>query len=311
LSGELAAARAFLKAGNTAAAIAHAERILVKEPDDYGANWLIVDVLHKGDKFKELEAHVLRWLQHDPKASHAHFYLIICHVHRRKKKRVDQLIAEFKLAFPYLTGDIETLYSIRELHFGSQSTGFKLLADQAARRGQEGNENFYRARMAQSKDQMFLAYRKFEEAFEHGEREPVVLITLAELSLLTLRLGKVRKYAHLTLLKDPQNTKAKELKFMSWAVLFPPFFLGHLFVLVQNLFDGAVAPLFSIAILPVTLPVWFGAFFLLALPMEALGVPLLATALCTFGWVCYMPFIGTISRLFGGGRNPRVRLKDY
>jgi hypothetical protein len=312
MSGQIAAAKAYLKAGNTSAAISQVQEILKSDPSHSGALAVMSEALLKDDRYTELVNLSLRWLELDPKDPNPYAQLMHCYMRLNEKAKCLSTLKDFESTFPHLKDEIEMMSGHVEARFGSAKAGFGKLIKANKQRGNSDNATFFEGMSALADESNFKAYRKFEEIYDNGERNPVVLQMLARLSFFTFRFENTRKFARLTLRQNSQSTVAKELMILSWAVLFPPFFVAHVFLMVLSwLASKSKSHLLPVIVLTLTFTIWMIFPLAVLASMASIGVPPVATLGFMLGWVCYAPNVGLVSRLMGGGKKPEIALRDY
>jgi tetratricopeptide (TPR) repeat protein len=309
MNGDVAAARAFLEAGNTKLALDHVEKVLTERPDAREALEVYCDILLKLDDLVKLEKVAVDWIGKRPTDPMPYLSLLVCYARRDDKKMASALLEHFKSAFPHNAEDVKLMEALYQTRFGDKQSGYTQLAKSAGERGDKRNEFTYSAYVALAKANLSEAIKEAEYARRTGETTPENAALLAMLNFRIFRFEKCTMYARMALKDRPNMPIPLELTVLSWLVLFPPFFLAHagLALLTYLGRSGAASAIALVVAIPLSVP----AFGLTEMIMRQIGLGGWPTAILIVAWAFYAPYIGSVAQWLYGGKPKDVELADY
>lgn len=235
-TGQIAAARAFLEAGNFKLALAHAEKALQDDVDDTGAMDVYCDAQLKLKNFPAVETAAIDWIAKHPQDGRPYVSLLVCYAARKDKTLAKSLLGHFRSANPHDAEGIKLLDAAYALKFGDQTEGLSGLADIARDGGDAIQEQFWAARSFMSDGDFAAAYAAATDALRLGADDADAHYSVAFTSYRTLRLIKALRHANVALARNPAFAEARELRIWIMAAFFPPFFLA------LALFKAVMAP---------------------------------------------------------------------
>lgn len=309
MNGDIAAARAFLGAGNTKLALEHAEKALTQNPGFPPALDVYCDILLKLERYKALEAAALDWVGKHPQDARPYTSLLLCYAQRKDRKLARALVDHFKAANPHNARDIEFFEAAYQTKFGDVQEGFAQLAKAANAQGDKRSEFTLSAYAALAKANLGEAIKEAEFARRTGEATPENAALLAMLNFRTFRFAKCRMYARMALKDRPQMPIPLELMVLSWAVFLPPFLVAHAMLALLTYINRSTIAFVLVLMMGTTAsaPI-LGLVQFLMRPFGLDGWPSL---LLLLAWIFYAPCIGVIAGRIYGGKPKDVKLADY
>jgi tetratricopeptide (TPR) repeat protein len=311
MNGDIAAARAYLKAGNSNRALELVEQVLKLDPYSNQALEAHCNILFTINAFDKLQSVAASWLSREPGNIVPSFHLLLCHIHRKDKRAARVTIDNFRIATPN-PEEVDLVESIYEAKFGNTTEGFSTLAKSFGEAGDKGVEHQFKSYAALANADIRGAIQQAELGRQAGDCSASTLARLSMLYFRALRFGKSRECARLALKIDPTLPIPRELLILSWVVLFPPFLIGHLaLTLTTNTrhwtsMFGNRAFFYALGV-----PVVVLVLVLLDKSLGAIGVPVSKLALLSIAFILYSPFIGSVTKLVYGWRKSTVKLNDY
>jgi len=323
IDGKIAAAQAFLKAGNTRLALKYVEDAVAESERDPQALEVYCATLLALKRFAEMEKVALDWLARNPMSIGAACNLIGSRVRLGKKKEARAALAALREARP--EAEITALHfqNLIESTFGDKAAGFER---ESALHGDTAFGHKMASFAAHERYDLSEAIREGEIALKMGEDAASFFSYFATIHYRAFKFAKARDYARMALKKQPGMAIPTELLILTRLVFFPPFFFAHLFVWMwfeHQRFQSAVRkkPLLLLTGFPALAAKTSGAALIIPLLIpflcfvsERFGVDPLTSALvfagCMFVFSVYSSFIGVIARLAGTER-PELRVMDY
>lgn len=313
-NSQIAAARAFLAAGNFKQAITHAEEVLRKDPYDEGALAALGDTLVQTGDHARLETMSVDWLGRQPDASYPHLFLFFCYMQRGDEKLARALLDHYRTACPGATKDHAMFEATFQAKFGKAEEGLDTLANIYAADGDNRSAFKFNSLAALKRQNLSEAILEGEFARRSGDASAKHLGYMAMLCFRALRFAKCRDYARQALAAEPGMDIPRELQVLSYVVWFPPFLFGHAVMYLLTGVSGPLQRFIAFALLwGAGLPALVFTHYLLTLALAPLGLrpgAMIVVGLA-FAYAMYMPFIGTLSRLLNGRANKEVQLADY
>jgi tetratricopeptide (TPR) repeat protein len=314
MHSKIAAARAFETAGNHAQALKQIEEVLAEQPQNNNALDVYCDVMRHLGRAKETQSQVEQWLARAPSDIRAAMNLLAIFVEQRDKRNAKMLLATFEQSSKD-PDNIELFRACYNTRFGNSDEGFQGLAAHYGKSGDKAGALRSTASAAVRQERLLKAYVLGEAAVQAGDRSAGALALMSMLAYRTFRFSKCRFYAREALKADPTLPIPRELIWMSWVVLFPPFLLAQALLFILSLFPKnnsgyivALAVTFPL-VTPVVAP--FVALCSWLLSLVGLDLGFFKTFLLTIGFALYQPFIGRVSPYLKGGRKRNVKLGDY
>lgn len=309
---QIAAARAFLEAGNFKLAIKHAEEVLQKDPENSRALEVLGDTLLKTNEHQRLEELSVSWLGRDPSAGPPHMFLFFCYLQRKDQKMARALLDHFSTACPGNKREIDMFEAAFKTKFGKPEEGFDSLARIYAADGDKRSAFKFNSLAALKRQNLSEAITEGEFARRSGDVSAGHLSYLAMLCYRTFRFAKCRAYARQALAADRSLDIPRELIVLSYLVWFPPFLIGHAAMyLLTGASNGLQRFIAGIGLWFLGLPALVFSYYVLNVLLSALHLPNWTNVALVFGYALYMPFIGTLSRLLKGRVKTEVTLGDY
>lgn len=315
MSGKVAAARAFLTAGNTKRALEYLEEALKDDPEDSAALDAYCDTLRNLERFEDVERIARDWLARSPNNGHAHVQLIVTLFSRSNARGARLAMDAFREAVPWDLNSHNYLETIYQARFVDAPKGLDSLAERARRDGDKKTEFRFASYAAAKRNNLDDAIMEGEFARRTGEDSAEHAAYLAMLYFRTFRMGKCRKYAREALTKKPGAPVPTELICLSWLVLFPPFFVAHLCMLIWTKWSSGSFGGFILGLLLAVIAILLVVITYNYMPplMARMGLPYNADAsLWLFiAWGLYFPLIGAVATLFTQRKPKEIRLSDY
>jgi hypothetical protein len=125
---KIAAARAFLEAGDTRLALQHADEVLRQEPENPHALAVHADTLLKLADFARLETLAVDWIGRAPWAPEPHAYLFACYMKRGDRRMARSLLDHFRSIHPGPSKQRDHFEAAFETRFGTPAAGPDRLA---------------------------------------------------------------------------------------------------------------------------------------------------------------------------------------
>lgn len=319
--GKLAAARAYLSAGNLDLARKHAEAVLRENPGHAEALDVLCAVFTRQNEPDLLERTALDWMARDPAAYGPHFHLMELYINRREAGLARQLIAHYRSQRPGETLHQEFLAAQYEARIENRASGWDRLARAEESRGNTAAALRCRTLAAARRGKVALAIRNGEAARRHGPVNARFLLLLAEIYYRGFRFARCRAAARAALAMQPGLAAPRELIFLSWAVWFPPFLLMHavnfLAITARGLTGSkqAMRGVYALLMIGMILPISHSATDALAIT----GLPILSDVrinavslfIAMFGFAYYNSRLGAITRMIRGQRRASIELVGY
>lgn len=313
MSGNIAAARAFLSAGNTKLALAQLEDILADDPQDPDALDAYCDTLREAGPDADALRIARDWIARAPQDQRAHIQLIVGLMRSNDRKGTRKAIDAYRDFAPWDVDALDWLETTFEARFGDQAKGLKALAERMARSGDRKNEFRFASYAAEKRSDLPEAIIEAEYARRTGDDSPELAAYLAMLCFRAFRFSKCRKYAREALSKRPGMPAPTELIYLSWLVFFPPFLFAHLCLYVLDRLRRMsgwgrliLVPVVYVAGVPT-----MAIFFSLAGALKPIGLGRPAMFVLFLLFVLYEPFIGLIATLLQSRRPKAIELTDY
>jgi hypothetical protein len=204
---------------------------------------------------------------------------------------------------------LESAYQVR---FGKADEGFAHLAKQAAREGNKPMEFKFGSLAAVKRSNLSEAIQEAEFARRSGDSSAETAALLSMLCFRTLRLGKCRSYARLALQANHDQPIPRELLVLSWLVLFPPFLLAHLCLMVITYVQKSTkfAILLALALFFAGAPIILAVFWVTSGLMMPLGLDGWPTYALFIAFCLYSPYIGSVAKLLTR-RRKELKLSGY
>lgn len=311
MSSRIAAAKAFLDAGNAARARSEIETALRDNPHNAAARDVYCWVLREQEQWDALEATAREWLSWDPASARAYAHLLIRLKVGRRSKDAKKLREQYLKAITDPDG-LKMLDSVYQVCFGDAADAYSRLSTEAAASGDFKSSFQFASKAALFRANLSEAVTEAEFARRTGDNSAKNFERLSMLSFRLLRFSKCREYARLALQADPTSTLPRELIVLSWISYFPPFVMGNALVYLFN-WIGRMNTFLVVAgsyLLGPFLLVF--AYWVLTVIAAVLYLPpgvVIGMALAYFAYVAF--FIGTVSRLLFRSAMKSVQLKDY
>ena len=313
MSGNVAAARAFLSAGNTKLALAQLEDILADDPQDAGALDAYCDALREAGRDADALRVARDWIARAPRDQSAHIQLIASLMRGNDGKAARKAIDAYRDVAPWDVDALDWLETTHEARFGNQAKGLRTLSQRFARKGDHKTEFRLASYAAEKRSDLPEAIIEAEYARRTGDDSPELAAYLAMLCFRAFRLSKCRQYARDALQKRPGMPAPTELLYLSWIVFFPPFLVAHLCLYIFDRLRRMSAwgrliwiPVVYMLGLPTAT-----LFFSLAGILKPIGVGRPAMFVLFLLFVLYEPFIGLIASLIQSRRPKEIQLTDY
>jgi len=169
---QIAAARAFLEAGNFKLAIKHAEEVLQKDPENSRALEVLGDTLLKTNEHQRLEELSVSWLGRDPSAGAPHMFLFFCYLQRKDEKMARALLDHFSTACPGHKREIDMFEAAFKTKFGKPEEGFDSLARIYAADGDKRSAFKFNSLAALKRQNLSEAITEGEFARRSGDVSP-------------------------------------------------------------------------------------------------------------------------------------------
>ncbi len=304
-AGQIAAARAFLEAGNFKLALDHAEKALQDNVDDPAALDVYCDAQLKLKNFPAVETAAIDWIAKYPQDGRPYVSLLVCYAARKDKTLAASLLGHFRAANPHDAEGIKLLDAAYALKFGDQTDGLAGLADIARDGGDAIQEKFWAARSFMSDGDFSAAYAAATAALHLGADDADAHYSVAFTSYRTLRLIKAIRHANIAMARNPALAEARELRIWIMAAFFPPFFLA------LALFRAIMAPGGMMNQIEIALLIGLPAYAAVSTQRHfgiAVGWPLAASVLAFF--IAQVLF-GKASSLMAKRQAAPVQLKPF
>ena len=310
-SGLIAAALAFIEAGNYRLAEQHITTVFATDPIDSEACEAWCKLLTRQKKFAELEAFPEAWIGRDGRNYLAYFNLAGSYIVRKDRKKATVALAQFRERFPILIQVHSALQSMLEANCAKDASDYDSMI--ALYKSANDHKNVLRlqSQAAYHRSDFSMAVHLGDQSWGDGYTETSFASYMAMLCFRSFRFGKSRHYARLALRAEPGHAVAKELLILSRLVWFPHFLITHalLFALAQvNCRREFVAPVGILGILVAYLLV----FTRIGWPSDPLASWIAwSTMMFTVLYCLYTPFIGTIAAFVHRHAPPTIRLTKY
>lgn len=310
-SGNIAAARAYLAAGNFKLAEQHIKAVLATNPSNNEACDAWCQLLRSRKKFAELEDFAKTWIGRSGRNIIAYSNLFISFVARKDRKNATAVFAQFRELFPNQIPFHAVMESALETNFGEDASSFDAVIKLSQASNDQKNLFRFQSQAAFRRSNFTEAVRLGDKAWQAGYKETSFASYMAMLCFRSFRFAKSRDYARLALLADPSHAVARELLVLTRLVWFPPFLLAHGFLLLCARYESKRE--IGVAVWGVFMPL---TLFLITAPPALLPpsiqkATILSAVILMTIYSLYFPFIGQFAAFINRRRPPIVRLSDY
>jgi len=308
-SGTIAAARAYVDAGNFRLAERHLKTALAADPDNRDACEAWSHLLTKKKKFAELEPFAKSWIGRVGQSEPAYTYLFGSYVAREDRKNATAVMERFRELFPEQVQQYLAFQRLLDANCGKEASGLDSTIEAFQSVGDQAQVARFQSQAAFRRSNFAEAIRLGDQSWQAGYRETSFASYMAMICFRSFRFGKSRQYARYALRAEPGHPVATELLVLTRLVWFPPFLLAHalLFVPARVNADRLLG-----VILGNPWVVALASIILLGLytgPLNATTV--FAVFVPMFFWCAYAPFIGRIAAFAYRNGAPTVRLSGY
>lgn len=228
-------ARAYIEAGNLDAARKIAREAMEKRSDDVAVHDLMVDIELAAKAYPKAldlcrEA-LARWPDHAGlRLSHA-----LTLIHTGRGGEAAKAVEKFEEDFPFQPLDATLLHTIWQTQYGSLKR-----AKHYRRRFEElvpdsPHNAMLDAMIAGKADDMLGRERASKRMAEDAPMDADAHARLAYAQFDLFRLGAARRSARAALAAEPTKRRVEAVLWLSWMVLFPPFFFAHLYHWLESM----------------------------------------------------------------------------
>jgi len=308
---KIAAAKAFLDAGNAARAKTEIESVLRDDPHNGMALDVYALVLRERDEWDMVETISKDRLARDPKCTSAYANLLLRY-HKANRRRDAKLLREQYAANVLDPSDIQTLNEVYEVCFGDKAAALTSLSDKAAAAGDHRSAFNFASRAKFSRGDLKAALLEAEFARRTGDNSASNLERLSVLSFRLMRLTECRRYARAALKADPLGMFPRELIILSWLSYLPPFLLAgwllRLMISVSRVHTAWIM-IGSYLLAPVIVVALYSVVLAISglLRVSPLAVGALSCLFFIYIWL----MLGSVANLFSRHANKEVKLEDY
>lgn len=228
MDGTLEAGRAALQAGNVFVAIRSAKQVLQDNPQDVAALDLLCSAHMAEQDYMSAQDVISSWLRIDPNDPDAHVSQIMLQMTLGRQDDAKDRIARFSEGFPTCVQHAMWMEAIWEEAFGTPDKAAELYGNMLAQ-SPDAIALKLRLGRAHAEGRNFIAASEIMlDVLREDANNAEALRTLAVSELKAFQLANARQFADSARAANPADMAMKKVKWLSWAVLFPPFILGHL-----------------------------------------------------------------------------------
>ena len=226
MSAALNSGRAFLQAGNHAAAKRVAREALERDADDIRAILLLIDVEEDAGDHKAALALAGGALSKAPDSPALRMACALSLIRLKRRREAKTAIDAFERDFPYREMDIGGLRMAFDGKFGNLRGAEKRLDELAEGHEDDPDVMLMKAILINNRGQAWKAQKLFREVLKHDPEGFTVNDHFALNQFQLCRFASARKHARIALRQKPTAFN-KRLIWFSYIMLFPPLLFLH------------------------------------------------------------------------------------
>ena len=311
--GSFNTARAYLKAGNVAAARKIADEAMDENPDRVAVWDLLVDIEFAEKRYDKALDLTKRGLEQWPDHAGLRFHNALAFLNLKRPKDAAKAIEGFEADFPYRKVETHLLHTVWQIHFGSlkRARFHRKQFEESA--PDSPHIAMLDSMIAAKADDMLGKERASKQMAENAPMDADAYARLAYAQFDLFKLGAARRSARAALAAEPTRRRVEAILWLSWLVYFPPFFVAHAVAWLGGM-RRSLLPRWLAAV--VYLPFIIFAVVVIALFLWPAARPFLPAGSGLVVILSYVawPFLRNALLTWFGKRSEKpheVKLKDY
>lgn len=311
MAGNIAAAKAFLDAGNPLRAKTELETVLREEPHLDIALDVYCLTLRELNDWEKVEEISRARLGRDPNCVAAYANLLLRFQQARRRRDAARLRDDYRAAIKD-PEELQMLEQVYAICFGDKPAAWQELSKRAAEIGDYQRSFRFSSNAAMLRSDVGTALQDSEFARRTGDASAATLERISFLSFKLMNYGKCRDFARQALRADPTLSLPRELIVLSWLSLFPPFLVACVAMRIFLLFDKFGTMFYLAMCYTVGPALGMVSLLILSFLAQLVGVSAWLTVGLAVTYGLYLAFgIGTLARLFGGSGKATIKLDNY